>query len=76
MHSIDGDDDATVRRTATTRLWKWYTNYHLKDMPEDAGPETIDWNRFIEFHLDRGNAPLDEALGLGPDIVTTGEDSL
>jgi predicted dehydrogenase len=34
-------------RTGPTPFWKFYTMYHITEMPADAGPDTIDWDRFI-----------------------------
>ncbi len=36
-----------IDRTSANPEWKFYTNYNINEMPKDAGPDTIDWNRFI-----------------------------
>lgn len=36
-----------IDRTQSFGEWKFYTDYHISEMPKDAGPDTIDWERFI-----------------------------
>jgi predicted dehydrogenase len=36
-----------IDRTNTWPEWKFYTAYNIQDVPKDAGPDTIDWERFI-----------------------------
>ena len=36
-----------IDRTSKFPEWKFYTWYEVHDMPKDAGPDTIDWNRFL-----------------------------
>lgn len=36
-----------IDRAGPTPMWKFYTAYNITEMPKDAGPETIDWARFI-----------------------------
>ncbi len=36
-----------IDRAGATPEWKFYTDYSITRMPSDAGPETIDWNRFL-----------------------------
>jgi predicted dehydrogenase len=35
-----------IDRAAVLPQWKFYTAYEIHDVPADAGPETIDWERF------------------------------
>jgi predicted dehydrogenase len=37
-----------IDRTGPYPEWQFYTNYDINEMPKDAGPDTIDWERFIE----------------------------
>ncbi len=34
-------------RTGDFPFWKFYSDYDISKMPADAGPDTIDWDRFI-----------------------------
>ena len=36
-----------IDRAGTRPMWKFYTDYNILDMPADAGPNTIDWERWI-----------------------------
>jgi len=36
-----------IDRAGTRPMWKFYTDYDILDMPRDAGPNTIDWDRWI-----------------------------
>lgn len=36
-----------IDRTNPYPVWKFYTDYNITEMPRDASPETIDWERFI-----------------------------
>jgi predicted dehydrogenase len=36
-----------IDRAEATPEWKFYTDYDIHEMPKDAGPDTIDWERFI-----------------------------
>ena len=36
-----------IDRTNPYPVWKFYTDYNITEMPHDASPETIDWERFI-----------------------------
>jgi len=36
-----------IDRSGASSAWKFYTDYSITEMPKDASPETIDWNRFI-----------------------------
>jgi len=36
-----------IDRTSEYPEWKFYTDYGIHEMPKDAGPDTIDWERFI-----------------------------
>jgi predicted dehydrogenase len=36
-----------IDRTGPYPEWKFYGAYNVNEMPADAAPETIDWNRFI-----------------------------
>jgi predicted dehydrogenase len=36
-----------IDRTNAWPEWKFYTAYNIQDVPKDAGPDTIDWERFI-----------------------------
>jgi len=36
-----------IDRTGVRPTWKFYTDYDILDMPADAGPNTIDWDRWI-----------------------------
>jgi predicted dehydrogenase len=36
-----------IDRTNSYPEWQFYTNYEINQMPADASPETIDWNRFV-----------------------------
>ena len=36
-----------IDRAGTRPMWKFYTDYDILDMPADAGPNTIDWDRWI-----------------------------
>jgi predicted dehydrogenase len=35
-----------IDRTSPWPEWKFFQDYMVQDMPKDAGPETIDWERF------------------------------
>lgn len=35
-----------IDRAAVLPQWKFYTAYEIHEVPKDAGPETIDWERF------------------------------
>ena len=36
-----------IDRAETKPMWKFYTDYDIHELPKDAGPNTIDWDRFI-----------------------------
>lgn len=36
-----------IDRSGIRPMWKFYTDYDILDMPADAGPNTIDWDRWI-----------------------------
>ena len=36
-----------IDRTNAWPEWKFYTAYNIQEVPKDAGPDTIDWNRFL-----------------------------
>jgi len=36
-----------IDRTGKYPEWQFFQDYDKNEMPKDAGPETIDWNRFI-----------------------------
>ncbi len=36
-----------IDRTSEFPEWKFYTDYNIHQMPADANPQTIDWERFI-----------------------------
>jgi predicted dehydrogenase len=36
-----------IDRTNAYPEWQFYGNYEKNEMPKDAGPDTIDWDRFI-----------------------------
>jgi predicted dehydrogenase len=36
-----------IDRTSEYPEWQFFGNYDKNEMPKDAGPETIDWERFI-----------------------------
>jgi predicted dehydrogenase len=36
-----------IDRTNTFPEWRFFTDYQITEMPRDASPETIDWNRFL-----------------------------
>jgi len=36
-----------IDRAGAHSMWKFYTDYAVTEMPHDAGPNTIDWDRFI-----------------------------
>jgi len=35
-----------IDRSAVLPQWKFYTDYNIHELPKDAGPDTIDWERF------------------------------
>jgi len=35
-----------IDRSAVLPQWKFYTDYDIHDLPKDASPATIDWDRF------------------------------
>jgi predicted dehydrogenase len=37
-----------IDRTGPYPEWQFFTAYDINEMPKEAGPETIDWERFIE----------------------------
>lgn len=36
-----------IDRTSAWPEWQFFTDYNIQEMPADAGPDTIDWERFI-----------------------------
>jgi predicted dehydrogenase len=36
-----------IDRAEAAPLWKFYTDYSIHELPKDAGPNTIDWDRFL-----------------------------
>ncbi|MEK7404558.1 MAG: Gfo/Idh/MocA family oxidoreductase [Acidobacteriota bacterium] len=36
-----------IDRTSAWPEWQFYTAYNIQEPPKDAGPETIDWERFL-----------------------------
>jgi predicted dehydrogenase len=36
-----------IDRTSAWPEWQFFTEYNIQEMPKDAGPDTIDWERFI-----------------------------
>jgi predicted dehydrogenase len=36
-----------IDRTNPWPEWKFYTAYNIQEVPKDAGPATIDWDRFV-----------------------------
>lgn len=43
-----------IDRTGPYPEWQFFTNYDINEMPKDAGPDTIDWERFVENAPKRG----------------------
>ena len=37
-----------IDRTSQFPEWQFYTAYNINQLPADASPQTIDWNRFIQ----------------------------
>jgi predicted dehydrogenase len=36
-----------IDRTSALPEWQFYTDYPIREMPGDASPQTIDWQRFV-----------------------------
>lgn len=36
-----------IDRTSALPEWQFYTDYPIREMPKDASPATIDWQRFV-----------------------------
>lgn len=47
-----------IDRTSDHPEWQFYTDYSIIEMPKDAGPDTIDWKRFIA-HTAHPDRPFD-----------------
>jgi predicted dehydrogenase len=68
-----------IDRAGSTSMWKFYTDYAITEMPRDAGPGTIDWDRFIAnapkrpFNAERfftWRCYWDYGTGIGGDLLS------